>query len=149
MKSIYMPDESFVYEDDLAIVNKAISLISFTVFEEIDDRLEIRILGNKDKDIFTKQTEQAYKENRVLDTLDSLPVPRYKQIQHIAVINHKYGSNSELNVDIIYANCDYEVPEFVEIVINILVDTYPSRGSDRKLKIVKDLRNNNSAALGG
>lgn len=74
-------------------------------------------------------------------------MPQYRHIQHIAVINHKYGNNSELNAEIIYANSDYDLAEFLEMVINILVSTYPRRGSDRKLKIVKDLRGNNGAAL--
>jgi len=144
MKSVFIPNESFESKYEVKSINNYLYKHANILLEDIDDQTEIWIIGNKDKDFFTNQTVQAFEEDRVLDPLDNLPVPRYRQIHHIAVINHKYGPNSQLNAEIIYANCDHEVAEFVAMVINILKSTYPRNGSDKKLKIVKDLRGNDN-----
>jgi len=135
MKSIFVPNESFENKNEIKNINNYLYKNANIILEEIDDQTEIWIIGNEDKDFFEKQTEQAFIENRVLDPMDNLPVPKHKKLQHIAVINHIYDLNSELRSEIIYANSDFDITAFVQIAINLLKQKYPKKkvnSSDNK-----------------
>ncbi len=132
MKSIFVPNESFQNQSEIKSINRFLSRNTDVLLEEIDDQTEIWIIGNKDEDFFKKQTEQAFKENRVLDPVDKLPVPKYKKLQHIAVINHKLDPNSDKHTEIIFANSDHDISDFVHIVIDILKQRYPKNKTDSK-----------------
>ncbi|NIP31931.1 MAG: hypothetical protein GTN99_10710 [Candidatus Dadabacteria bacterium] len=125
MKSIFVPNESFESRSEIKCINNYLYKNSELLLKEIDDRTEIWIIGNKDKDFFNKQTEQAFLENKVLDPIDGLPISKHRNIHHIAVINHKYDNNDNLNLETIYANSDFDVVDFINIVINLLRQKYP------------------------
>ena len=132
MKSIFVPNESFENKSEIDSINSYLYKNSQLLLEEIDDLTEIWIIGSKDEDFFKMQTIKAFEENRVLDPFDIMPVAPYKKIQHIAVINHKYGADSSLNTEIIYANADNDVTGFTQMVIHLLMKIYPKKrsGSD-------------------
>ena len=131
MKSMFVPNESFQNENEIKSINNYLYKNAKVLLEEIDDQTEIWIIGNKDQEFFKKQTEQAYNENRVLDPIDNLPVGKHRKLQHIAVINHKHDVNSDLRSEIIYANSDFDLLDFVQIVINLLKQKYPKEKIDQ------------------
>jgi len=131
MKSIFVPNESFQNKNEIKRINNYFNKNAKVLSEQIDDQTEIWIIGNKDQEFFKKQTEQAYNENRVLDPIDNLPIGKHRKLQHIAVINHKHDVNSDLRSEIIYANSDFDVLDFVQIVINLLKQKYPKEKIDQ------------------
>jgi hypothetical protein len=149
MKSIYMPNDSFNSKYEINIINKLLSKLSRSMLDDIDDKIEVWIIGNKDQEFFEKQTEHAYDENRVLDPIDHLPIGRHRKLRHIAVINHKNDLNSDLRSEIIYANSDFDVSDFVQIVINLLLRQYPKKKIDQQNNSTTGKRDSEDYALAG
>jgi hypothetical protein len=147
MKSIFVPNESFENKDEIKSINNYLYKNDQVLLEEIDDQTEIWIIGNKDQEFFEKQTEQAYTENRVLDPMDNIPIGKHRTLQHIAVINHKFDSNSDLNSEIIYANSDFDIADFVHIVIDILKKQYPKNKANAANN--EDIKHRKKYALAG
>ena len=54
MKSIYMPSESFQSNQEVNILNKFFASSYKSLLDDIDDKIEVWIIGNKDKDFFNK-----------------------------------------------------------------------------------------------
>jgi len=50
MKSIYLPNDSFNSKYEINIINKLLSKLYDSVLDDIDDKIEVWIIGNKDKD---------------------------------------------------------------------------------------------------
>lgn len=132
MKSVFVPNESFDNKNEIKSINNYLYKNAKVLLDQIDDQTEIWIIGNRDKEFFNKQTEQAFIENRVLDPMDNFPINKHRKLRHIAVINHKYDSSAELNTEIIYANSDFDVTDFTNIVINLLKIQYPKNGINSK-----------------
>jgi len=149
MKSIFVPNESFQNKNEIKSINNYLYKNAKVLLEEIDDQTEIWIIGNKDQEFFEKQTEQAYGESRVLDPTDNLPVGRHHRLQHIAVINHKNDPDSDLRSEIIYANSDFDISDFVQIVIKLLLRQYPKKKIDQQNKSTTGKRDSEDYALAG
>lgn len=149
MKSIFVPNESFQKKNEIKSINNYLYRNAKVLLEEIDDQTEIWIIGNKDQEFFEKQTEHAYDENRVLDPIDSLPIGRHRKLRHIAVINHKHDLDSDLRSEIIYANSDFDVSDFVQIVINLLRSKYPKKKIDQQNNSTTGKRDSEDYALAG
>ena len=66
-----------------------------------------------------------------MDPIDNLPIGKHRKLQHIAVINRKHDLNPDLRSEIIYANSDFDVSDFVQIVINLLLRQYPKKKIDQ------------------
>ena len=55
MKSIYLPNDSFNSKYEINIINKLLSKLYDSVLDDIDDKIEVWIIGNKDKDFFNSK----------------------------------------------------------------------------------------------
>ncbi len=70
--NIYAND-SFNSKYEINIINKLLSKLYGSVLDDIDDKIEVWIIGNKDKDFFNNQVEIPIKEHIVLDPFDVKP----------------------------------------------------------------------------
>ncbi|HSG30190.1 MAG TPA: hypothetical protein VLB82_01450 [Thermodesulfobacteriota bacterium] len=89
MKTIYIPNESFADSNDVKVANKLLSHLADNLLDEIDDNIEVWIIGNKDKDFFNKQINIPMKKRRVLDPFDQLPISDFRQLHHVSIVISK------------------------------------------------------------
>jgi len=134
MKSIYMPNDSFNSKYEINIINKLLSKLSRSMLDDIDDKIEVWIIGNKDKDFFNSRVEIPMREHRILDPIDELPISEYREVQHIAVVNYKFSVAADVTRESLYGNTDYDVSEFITGVIRRLKNKFPKK----KVRLIKD-----------
>jgi len=127
MKSIFIPNESFNFKSEIKCVNKLLINNSEAFLRQIDDSVEMWIIGDKDKDFFDVLTKKPLEEKRVLDPGDGIPVAEYKKIQHIAVIYCNGDDIEPITREYIFGNTDYDVYDFVLIVLNLLKTKFPKK----------------------
>jgi len=127
MKSIYMPNDSFNSKDEINIINKLLSKLSRSILDDIDDKIEVWIIGNKDKDFFNSRVEIPMREHRILDPIDELPISEYREVQHIAVVNYKFSIATNVTREFLYGNTDYDVSDFITWVIRRLKNKFPKK----------------------
>jgi len=125
MKSIYIPNESFHNENEVNIINKLLSKLSESALDDIDDKIELWLIGNKDKDFFSSQVDIPMREHRVIDPMDELPIPEYREVQHVAIVNYKLSVEANLIKEFFYGNTDYDVTDFVTSVVARLRNKFP------------------------
>jgi hypothetical protein len=97
------------------------------MLDDIDDKIEVWIIGNNDKYFFNSNVEIPMREHRVLDPIDELPISEYRELQHIAVVNYKFGKDTNLKREFLYGNTDYDVSEFITGVISRLRNKFPKK----------------------
>ncbi len=97
------------------------------MLDDIDDKIEVWIIGNKDKDFLNSQVEIPIKEQIVLDPFDELPIAEYRDVLHIAVVNYKFSIAANATREFLYGNTDYDVSEFITGVIRRLKSKFPKR----------------------
>jgi len=134
MKSIYMPNDSFNSKYEINIINKLLSKLSRSMLDDIDDKIEVWKIGNKDKDFFNSRVEIPMREHRILDPIDELPISEYREVQHIAVVNYKFSVAADVTREFLYGNTDYDVSEFITGVIRRLKIKFPKK----KVRLVKN-----------
>ena len=145
-----MPNDSFNSKDEINIINKLLSKLYGSVLDDIDDKIEVWIIGNKDKDFFNSRVEIPMREHRILDPIDELPISEYREVQHIAVVNYKFSIATNVTREFLYGNTDYDVSEFLTWVIIRLKNKFPKK----KVRFIKnevnekyDKENNNIELL--
>jgi len=134
MKSIYMPNDSFNSKYEINIINKLLSKLYGSVLDDIDDKIEVWIIGNKDKDFFNNQVEIPIKEHIVLDPFDELPIAEYREVLHLAVVNYKFSIAANATREFLYGNTDYDLFDFITGVIRRLKNKFPKK----KVRLVKN-----------
>lgn len=125
MKSIYIPNESFQSQNEVKIINRILCDNIETLYNYIDESIEIWILGDKDQEFLEKITETALSENRIFDPFDELPVSQHRRLLHVAVINHNKTDLKEITRETIYGNVDYNIYDFIRTLIFRLVSKFP------------------------
>lgn len=132
MKSIYVPNESFQNRDEVRIINKILYDNIETLYNYIDENIEIWIIGNKDQEFLQKLTQAALDQNQIYDPFDELPVSQYRRLLHVAVINQRRASIEELTRETIYGNIDYNIYDFVRSLFYRLMTKFPKNPDNRR-----------------
>jgi len=125
MKSIYIPNESFQTKNEVNIINKILYDNMETLYNYVDESIEIWILGNKDQKFLDKLIQTALKQNRIYDPFDELPINQHRDLLHVAVINHNITCLKDITRETIYGNVDYNIHDFVRSLIFRLVSKFP------------------------
>ncbi len=124
MKTIYIPNESFVDSNDVKVANKLLSRLADNLLDEIDDNIEVWIIGNKDKDFFNKQINIPMKKQRVLDPFDQLPISDFRQLHHVSIVILKID-RTDIVKEYYYGNTDYNITDFITALIKRLGNQFP------------------------
>jgi len=125
MKSIFIPDESFQNKQEIHnifLMNEVDSLL-----DDIDEKIEVWIIGNNDTEFFDNQTKPLLKEEIILDPADGLPVSEHRGLQHIAVINYNGDDTEQITREYTFGNTDYAIYDFVVIVLSLLKTKFPKK----------------------
>jgi len=150
MKSIYIPSESFNSKYEINIINQLLPKLYDSVLDDIDDKIEVWILGNKDKDFFNSKVAIPMREHRVLDPRNELPISEYREVLHIAVVNYKFSIAADVTREFLYGNTDNDLSEFITWVIRRLKNKFPKkkvRLDKNEIKEKYDKENNNIELL--
>lgn len=129
MRSIHYPVESFRNKNDIKNLNEILVKYSDTLFHAIDDKVEIWVFGNKDRQFINILTQLAIQQRRVIDPSNQLPILDDENLQFIALINHESLEDSTVYNESIYGTVNCNLNDFISLLIYRLTMKYPKYDS--------------------
>ncbi len=117
-----MPFESFESEKDKGEVREILSKCS-RLIEHIDDRVQITVIGRKDRDFWDEQIAIPLQNKRILDPKIERPIHPSQEITHLAVVTTK----TESEEGYLYGNTGAKLFDFTRAVILKTLARFPKK----------------------
>lgn len=131
MRSVYFPSNSFQDTGEYKKINELFLEYSHTLYEEIDDNVEISIFGNRDLSIIKSLTGFNDRHENIIDPSDQLPIQGHNDLSYIALVYYKNPDNPDGSGQIIYGSVDYKLHDFISLLLYRLACKFPkSSNSD-------------------
>jgi len=122
MANLFMPGESFEFEDEREITTEIQSKFS-RLLREIDHNVTITIIGRNNKDFWDDQITVPLSRNMILNPTNEKPIERSHDITHLAVVTTKI----EKERGYLYGNIGSSLSDFVRAVIFKTMIKFPSK----------------------
>ncbi len=122
MANLFMPTDSFEFEDEREITTEIESKFS-RLLKEIDPNVTITIIGKNNRDFWDSQIAVPLSRDMILNPKNEKPVEPTDDITHVAVVTTKV----EQERGYLYGNTDSSLPDFVRAVIFKTMIKFPNR----------------------
>jgi len=122
MAKLFMPAESFEFEDEREITTEIESKFS-RLLKEIDRNVTITIIGRNDKDFWDDQVTVPLSTSMILNPKNEKPVEPSDDITHLAVVTSKL----EPDRGYLYGNTGSSLSDFARAVIFKTMIKFPSK----------------------
>ena len=125
MKSVYFPLASFKSTNEKKRINELLLEYCHTLYEEIDDNVQISIFGNRGLYKINRIADYDNLQMNVIDPSDQLPIKDHKALSYIAIVYYKDYDNPVRSDQIIYVCVDYKLHDFISLLLYSLACRYP------------------------
>ena len=130
MKSFFISQNS-INNDELHLIQKIFSSYSESVLKEIDENVEVWIIGNQNSSFFNDIIGRL-KNNTITNPFKNIPINISPELKHLAVIYYNRKQSEKVQDKIVYGNKEGNLYDFASCVIYRVKEMFPQKNSSYK-----------------
>jgi len=130
MKSFFISQNS-INNDEHHLIQKIFSSYSESVLKEIDENVEVWIIGNQNSSFFNDIIGRL-KNNTITNPFNNIPINISPELKHLAVIYYNRKQSEKVQDKIVYGNKEGNLYDFVSCVIYRVKEMFPQKNSSYK-----------------
>ena len=130
MKSFFISQNS-IRNDEHHLIQKIFRSYSESVLKEIDENVEVWIVGNENTSFFNDIITKL-KDNTITNPFDNVPISIGPELKHIAVVYYNRKQSDKVQDKIVYGNREGNLYDFASCVIFRVKELFPQNNSSYK-----------------